>query len=387
MIAYNKNELYHLYVRSIARQAFQNEGITKEEYAAVCSQYPSKLYTPNFFISIALFLLTVVIVIFSIGIFALGFLGDSSEDVVTILALFFSAACFFILEVFIRQRHHYFSGVDTALLECAAILLLSGLVYATDAGPIIVAAYIFIISLLCTLRYAHPFMSVSCMLSFLAIIYLVLSQEGGYLKAITAFVLMAISIVIYFIFKNKKEGHRFNEYDAIFNTIEICSLLTFYLAGNFFVVNQYAGNSSSLSGNAVVTFPLAYFFWVCTIIIPLVYIYFGIKNKNSILLRVGLVLLAAMVFTIRYYYSHLSIEIVLVLGGAAMILVAWALTRFLQPSKYGFTSVELHKNNAPAKAQLEALILAQTFAKSPLQNNNSKFSGGDFGGAGATGEY
>jgi hypothetical protein len=83
----------------------------------------------------------------------------------------------------------------------------------------------------------------------------------------------------------------------------------------------------------------------------------------------------------------MPIEVAMILAGVIMVLVAWALTRYLHISKNGFTSVEIYKKNAPGKAQIEALILAQTFSQNHVQNAGTKFGGGDFGGGGASGDY
>ncbi|MEO7049719.1 MAG: hypothetical protein ABI091_30730, partial [Ferruginibacter sp.] len=168
--------------------------------------------------------------------------------------------------------------------------------------------------------------------------------------------------------------------------VEITSLITLYAAGNYFVVQQIGDlmfNSISTSN----TLPFGILFWIFTAAIPLVYLFFGIKNKDAILLRVGLLLIAAIIFTIRYYHALMPAEAAMTLGGILMVLIAWVLTRYLHTAKNGFTSIEIDKRNAPGKAQIEALILAQTFSQTHAQNADTKFGGGDFGGGGASGDF
>lgn len=387
MLAYNKNALYNLFVRNQTSEAYENGAVTQEEYAAVLAKYPSQFYTPNFFIGIALFLLTVIILIFSLGIFALMLLGNGSDSMITSLAIFFSVICFIVVEVFIRQRRHYHSGVDTALLCGAVILLISGIEYATEAAGLQLSIIIFIISLACTIRYAFSFMGVISFLSLLSVFFFLLSDLGIAARAIIPFVLMAISLFFYLLLKRIKDKDQLAGYTDSINILEITSLVTLYAAGNFYIVKQLGDTMVSHTDSASSTIPFAFLFWIFTTVIPLLYLFFGIKNKDAILLRVGLVLIAAIIFTIRYYHALMPIEAAMTLAGIIMVLVAWALTRYLHIPKNGFTSVEIDKKNAPGKAQIEALILAQTFSQTHVQNADTKFGGGDFGGGGGSGDF
>jgi membrane protein YdbS with pleckstrin-like domain len=119
----------------------------------------------------------------------------------------------------------------------------------------------------------------------------------------------------------------------------------------------------------------------------LVYLTLGIFKKDSILLRVGLILIAAIVFTVRYYYSILDAEILMIAGGATMILLAWLLTRYLQTPKFGFSSEEGDSKNVMDKLHIESLILAETFSQQPSAGDDQQFGGGDFGGGGASDDF
>ncbi|MEP6712948.1 MAG: hypothetical protein ABJA37_11050, partial [Ferruginibacter sp.] len=96
---------------------------------------------------------------------------------------------------------------------------------------------------------------------------------------------------------------------------------------------------------------------------------------------------AAMVFTIRYYHFIVPLETAMSLGGIGLIIFAWALTRYLQIPRSGFTSEELRMENSIEKMHLESLILAETFARQSIDAGDTKFGGGGFGGGGASGEF
>ncbi|HEY5369639.1 MAG TPA: hypothetical protein VIJ75_11675 [Hanamia sp.] len=60
MIAYSESELYNHHVKYEAQRAFELGDISAESRSKVEEAYVSKLYTPHFFIAIALGLLTIV---------------------------------------------------------------------------------------------------------------------------------------------------------------------------------------------------------------------------------------------------------------------------------------------------------------------------------------
>jgi uncharacterized membrane protein YgcG len=128
-------------------------------------------------------------------------------------------------------------------------------------------------------------------------------------------------------------------------------------------------------------------FWITTVLIPLIYIFLGIYKKDRILLRAGLILVAAIVFTIRYYHSVAPLEVVMTFAGIGMIAIAYFLIRFLKTPKNGFTSEEVDEGEMDA-LQLESLVIAQTFNKAGAPAKDGfEFGGGDGGGGGASGEY
>ena len=103
-------------------------------------------------------------------------------------------------------------------------------------------------------------------------------------------------------------------------------------------------------------------------------------------MRTGLGLIAATIFTIEYYYTILPVEIEMLIAGIILIVLSYALIRYLSISKYGFTSADLYPSKKEA-LNAEALIIAETFNKQPTIKSNGLYGGGSSGGGGATGEY
>ena len=133
--------------------------------------------------------------------------------------------------------------------------------------------------------------------------------------------------------------------------------------------------------------PFGWIFWALSVIIPLIYIYAGIVQRDTLILRTGLLLIIALIFTIRNYYRLLSIEVEMIAGGMILIGGAYALIKYLQQPRRGFTSLP-SLSGAENNLQLESLIIAQTFNQAqPATGNQTTFGGGSGGGGGAGSEY
>ena len=104
-------------------------------------------------------------------------------------------------------------------------------------------------------------------------------------------------------------------------------------------------------------------------------------------MRTGIGLIAATIFTIKYYYNVLPMEIEMLIAGTILIAVSYAFIRYLKTPKYGFTSEALSSAQAQA-LNVEALIIAETFAsQQPNIEGPGLYGGGSGGGGGASGGY
>ena len=103
-------------------------------------------------------------------------------------------------------------------------------------------------------------------------------------------------------------------------------------------------------------------------------------------MRTGLGLIAATVFTVKYYYTILPVEMEMLIAGAMLIAGSYVLIKYLKIPKYGFTSEDLYPSKKEA-INAEALIIAETFHKQPAIESDGLYGGGSGGGGGATGEF
>ena len=133
--------------------------------------------------------------------------------------------------------------------------------------------------------------------------------------------------------------------------------------------------------------PLKFIFWIFTAVTPLVYVYFGLKKHNRLLLRIGLLLIALSVFTFKYYFSLGHHEVTLTIAGFMLVIMAYFSIRYLKHNNSPFTYVEDKTDENSAYDQVEALLIAHTAGATAAPEKQMDFGGGRFGGGGAGGNF
>lgn len=74
-------------------------------------------------------------------------------------------------------------------------------------------------------------------------------------------------------------------------------------------------------------------------------------------------------------------------GGLLLTALAYALIKYLQQPKYGFTYQTIYDKHLPDKINIEALVIAEIFSAVQPADASAGFGGGSFGGGGASGDY
>jgi uncharacterized membrane protein YgcG len=194
---------------------------------------------------------------------------------------------------------------------------------------------------------------------------------------------MTLSAIAYLLLRRLSTAESLRHYQACLSLLQMAALLTFYLSGNYYVVQN---TDASIHGEGT-PIALSWLWWIFTGIVPIIYVVAAIHKKDTILLWTGLTLVAGAIFTIRYYYHILPAELAMIIGGCILIAGAYGLIRYLQTPKHGFTSI------APDEPKPHPLILAETFKSTPTQPSDQPphfgggSGGGSGGGAGAGGIY
>jgi hypothetical protein len=389
MIAYNHTSLDNLLINEEATLALQHDLISKEEAESIGKKYPVNLYLPNSFIRIGLFLLTAVIVFMCLGFIALTMLS-ASEIKFGVLFLIFSLGVYAALEFVVYDKKHFHSGMDDAMIWLSMGFMVTAVnLLVPDLSFFGQSVLIFVLSSYYTLRFGDVLMSGLSFIAFLGIVFYGVIPLGTIAKNIMPFLLMAISFFVYWVVKKNKNNYRLRHYKYCCTLLEILSLIILYAASNYFVVREVSNSLFALNLKTGESIPGGWVFWILTVLIPFIYIFRGIQKKDIILLRTGLILVAAIVFTIRYYHHVAPLEIAMSIGGLIMIGISYLITKYLTPPKYGFTHAEPNDPQLAGLPQLESLVVAQTFHQTATADSDNQFNfgGGSGGGGGASGDF
>ncbi|PWT77441.1 MAG: hypothetical protein C5B59_04095 [Bacteroidetes bacterium] len=188
--------------------------------------------------------------------------------------------------------------------------------------------------------------------------------------------------------KTLKDQSRFRLYSSCFLLIEITSLVGFYAAGNYYVVRKLSSIMFHPEAQHEVQLPVGWLFWFLTLSIPFAYILLGIRMKDLVLVRTGLLLVVATIFTVRYYHEIIPIEYLLLFGGILLLIISYTLIKYLKIPRLGFTLEPGRDLDNIDKLQIESLAIAEIASGTSQQIiSHTQFGGGTGGGGGAGGEF
>lgn len=165
--------------------------------------------------------------------------------------------------------------------------------------------------------------------------------------------------------------------------------ILFYLSGNYLVVRELGSMLLEHSPEPDSDITFAPFFYLFTLLCPLIFVYFGLRKKNRMLIWIGAICLAFSVFTFRYYFHVMPLELALILGGTLLFALSAFTIRKLKGKDSGLTFEPDRYWAGEEFLNLEALTLIERHGSNPSPDtgNETEFGGGDFGGAGSGGKY
>ncbi len=390
MKAYNPLWSENNFIQKTAQKWLKQGFLSKEQSLEIEKTYPHDYYDPNIFLKIGLFTFTILATSFSISLMSIFFLSiyQSNLNIAAVIqSLLIGGVFLFLLENLIKSRKLYHSGVDNALIYMALGAFCITIYFLFEKlNP---STWLFLMLFLplfvgTTIRYAE---SVVCTLTYFLILGIFVSIALGSFwgKTLLPFIVMIVSAGIYFVVKKLSTRQDYLYYETCLTILKTLSLITFYLGGNYLFVREGNAliNNLSLPVSPQVAFaPIFYFF---TTIIPLAYLFCGLRYRDRLILILGLITLGFSIFTYRFYFSILPVEIALTLGGILLIALAGGLIQYLKTAKKSFT---YQPDDEFEGINLEAMLMSQVIqSKIPQQGDTFQFGGGDAGGGGAGGEY
>jgi hypothetical protein len=377
LIAYNTKDLDAQIIHEQA-DIWQKKGWIKTAFFdKIKAHFLVHFYSPNVFMRVgaAIFCTLLVWAFFAL---IMQFGGLYSENALSSKALFTGILCLAFLE-FMIQSKHYKSGMDDALLYNSLSLTIWGLgsflkldvdqlaFYWTFLPVLTIAAIRYTDTLITTISYSF----------LLAIVVLTTMKFPTIAPSVLSFVVMFFAIITYFSSVKLQKNIASRFWKNNLDVVEGLSLILFYASCNYFVLQQ--ANETYFENPTVALAPL---FWFLTFAIPVFYIYQGLKQKNRLILSMGLLGIAAGVGTFRYYFHIMPMEVAAILAGAVLLAIAYFSIQYLKRNQTPYTYQE--DGEKPFYQQAESLIIAQSLGgATPQEGEKPLFGGGDFGGGGA----
>ena len=339
----------------------------------------------HLFVGIGLFMLTCIIISAGIGFAALIFSDIIDSDSIWIPSVLASLALLFILQKYvIQEKQQFASGADEATLYASLLFFTISFFLLFDNGidePLVVFIYYFFLFGLPAYFYKDRLLTACASFSLYAVVFFTAFKLGGFMTLFIPFLLMGFAAGSFKFSLNKLASSDNSASEKCWEVVHWISIAVFYLGGNYLVVMEL-----STTLDLADAFPLfvKIIFIILTALIPIGYIYFGLKKRNLALLNIGLIAVTASIMTARYYHQVMPIEYELILGGVILLGIVWFALKYWKEDKMGITI----KPDADLDSglKIESLVLDQTFGKI---EGTSTFSGdgGKFGGGGASGNF
>lgn len=382
--AYNQLWVYNLAVLKEAKRWAKHHFITQDQLTLIEEAYKVPFYHPNVIIRLLLFVAALIAISGVTGLLGL-MVAQAGQMGISTLCVLYGISSFVVLEKMFIAKNHYKSGVTEAILYHSCGFSVGGVAGLSDFDSTqLILLVCLLVFTFAAIRYLDLITTALAIASLAAIVFYNCFEAGGIFKQVIPFVFILIFSAIYFTTKKLQRQVKLNAWHYNLLIAETISLLLVYISGNYLVVRELSVNLMDLSLEGGADIPFAYLFYFFTIIIPLSFLYFGIKRKDIVLLRVSLIVLAFSVFTFKYYYSLGHPEITLTAAGIILVGIAISLMRYLKKIRAGFTRENLMASKWGAM-NVEAMLISQTMGgNQPGNITTDTGGGGDSGGGGAS---
>ncbi|WDF65222.1 hypothetical protein [Flavobacterium sp. KACC 22763] len=387
MIVYNKQLLDNEVLVDEADALYKGGFISKEQKKFIEKELPVLKSQNNILVRLGFFLLGCLLYGSICG--AISLFGLSAENTFfKICCYIFAAVGFAGVELLANQEYHN-HGLDDAFILNALLCLGVAVGITTEGYEMVIAFFVAVGALFMFLRYLHVLSMLVFCLSATAFLFYGMFEFGDIGKAILPFLAMIFAAGFYFL--TKKMMNRLNEsyyYNGLLLANSFC-LVLFYLSCNYLVVRELSAELLGTEVKPGTDIPFAYFFYVFTFIVPVLYLVQALKAKDRIMLWLSFLAIAFSIYTVRFYHSVLPIEVALTLGGVVLFVIAYFSIKKLKEKESGLTFKPDRINHSDNLLNAEALVVASTFGMKPEVKTGSpmEFGGGGFSGGGSEGSF
>lgn len=387
MIVYDAKIVDNEILVNEADTLYKGGFISKEQKQFIKKELPVFRSQNNILVRIGFFLLGSFLYGSICG--AISIIGMNAENAYFKICCYIFAAVGFAGSELLAKQNFRNHGLDDAFILGAILNIGFAIGITTDGYESVIAFFMALASLLMFLRYLHLLSMLVFCLSITAFLFFQMFEFGEIGKTILPFTAMIFAAICYFLTKKLINNLMKNYYyNGLLLANSFC-LILFYLSCNYLVVRELSAELLGAEVKPGTDIPFAFFFYGFTFVVPIVYLVQALKTKNRIMLWISFLAIGFSIYTIRFYYAVLPIEVALTLGGLVLFAIAYFSIKKLKEKESGITFKADRINHSDNFLNAEALIVASTFGIKPEVKVDSpmEFGGGGFSGGGSEGNF
>ena len=387
MLVSNFNNIQNHFLLEEMEKLEAQDFVTKEQFNELKVSTISTKTNSNFLIRIGFFLLGNFLISSVLGFVALFLSVLNDQNVIAICFMLAAIGSIVATEV-LYDKNYFAYGFDDSFILSITLFFCVSVGFFTES-VIFVLFILVLIASCCAVRYVHVPSILFSLIGLVGLIGYTVTEE----KIIPSFYLPVLMFLIafglFFLQRQLSQNIKYFIYTNVFLTIKIFSLILGYAALNYFDVRELSAGLLGLELLPNEEIPLAPLFYFATFAIPIVYIFFGLKNKDRIFFWIGCLTFALGFATIRYYHAILPIEVAFILGGSVLFAIVYVSIRKIRNNTSGITFNEDKNLNPMAFDVVKAILINANVNTTTITANESpmEFGGGGFSGGGGGGSF
>ncbi|WP_125722923.1 hypothetical protein [Flavobacterium ustbae] len=388
MIVYDKKILNNEALIDEAASLHSGGFISKDQKKFIEKELESIKSQKNILVRIGFFLLGALLFGSICG--AITIFGVSSERIFFQICCYIFAIVGFVGAEILASKNFHNHGLDDAFILGALLNVGFAIGITTEGYEMVIAFFVAIVALFMFLRYLHLLSMLVFCLAITAFLFYGMFELGQIGKAVLPFTAAIFAGVFYF-FTKRIIGRltQIYYYNGLLLANSFC-LVLFYLSCNYLIVRELSVELLGADVKPGTDIPFAFFFYAFTFIVPIIYLVQALRTKDRLMLWISFLAIAFSIYTIRFYYLVLPIEVALTLGGTVLFAIAYFSIKKLKEKESGLTFKPDRITHSDALLNAEALVVASTFGMKPEvkpQASPMEFGGGGFSGGGSGGSF
>ncbi|MDN4164471.1 hypothetical protein QWY31_03105 [Cytophagales bacterium LB-30] len=389
MIAYDKNRLTHYFMRQQIK-SFSSSGLWSAQEEGKWKEGLQPHYMPTpLFLRIGIFILTLLVLSFSMGFFGALFfevLGDD-DSIGILLALGGLASLLMAKKYAIESRNQFATGMDDAFIYTGLSLFCIGVLVHfqqdSDWSSANIALFLSICSGVVAYYFVDRLLTVFTVLGLAAYVFFTLTQLGSSFLAFIPFLIGGYAGLVLYGYKKIKDLPQGYCWASCLQWGNYTAMLLLYASLQYYLLMELHIQLALADGNTPGPLPFAYVFLAITFLLPLAYMVYGYRKKLPHWLYIGFLLEVISLICLHYYAAPWELYWSLIGGGVILIAIGYGVWRYFAQERNGFVVKEEEKT---LNANIEMGANMEQMPERP-SNTGFEFGGGHMGGGGSGGDF